>query len=224
MPPLALALGCYLDVLLPRRRLAPDWAALWRRTSPLAYRAALLALAVGAGAAVLAGVTGLVKPAHALVLTALAGAGLSLVAGRGRLSWAACGGVTFAVLAVGVFQLQTPYNRQFALRGHLRAQSDLAATRGVPVVCYPQRFDSVSFYLPGADVRVYGAAERGRLLADLRQRPKTLLLVKSGPVLEELLRELPSSVEFVARGRPGAITAGWVRPREEPPAAVFARR
>jgi dolichol-phosphate mannosyltransferase len=224
MPPLALALGCYLDVLLPRRGQAPDWAALWRRTSPLAYRAALLTLALGAGAAVLAGVSGLIKPVHALVLTTLAGAGLSLVAGRGRLSWAACGGVTFAVLAVGVFQLQAPYNRQFALRGHLRAQPDLAAASGVPVVCYPQRWDSVSFYLPGADVRVYGAAERSRLLADLRARPRVLLLVKSGPVLEELLRELPPSVEFVARGRPGAITAGWVRPREEAPPVLVAGR
>jgi dolichol-phosphate mannosyltransferase len=223
MPPLALALGCYLDVLLPRRRSVPGWSALWRRTSPLAYRAALLALALGAGASVLAGVSGLVKPVHALSLTALAGAGLTVVAGRQRLSWAACGGVTFAVLVVGVLQLQAPYNRQFALRGHLRAQAGVAA-RSVPVVCYPQRWDSVSFYLPQADVRVYGAADRARLLADLRQRPRVLLLVKSGPVLEELLRELPPSVEFVARGRPGAITAGWVRPREEPPPAVFARR
>jgi dolichol-phosphate mannosyltransferase len=225
MPPLALALGCYLDVLLPRRRpLAPEWASLWRRTSPMAYRAALLALAAGAGAAGLAGITGLIKPVHALLLTALAGAGLSLVAGRKRLSWAACGGTTFAVLLVGVLQLQAPYNRQFALRGHLRAQTDLAAARGVPVVCYPQRWDSVSFYLPAADVRVYSAAERGRLLADLRARPRVLLLVKSGPVLEELLRELPPSVEFVARGRPGAITAGWVRPREEPPPVLVTRR
>jgi dolichol-phosphate mannosyltransferase len=223
MPPLALALGCYLEVLLARRGLRPDWTALWRRSSPLAYRAALLALAVGAGAAVLAGVSGIVKPAHALLLTALAGAGLSAVAGRGRLSWAACGGVTFAVLLVGVLQLQAPYNRQFALRGHLRAQTDLAAAQRVPVVCYPQRWDSVSFYLPGADVRVYGAAERARLLADLRARPRVLLLVKSGPVLEELLRELPPSVEFVARGRPGAITAGWVRPREEAPPVLVAR-
>jgi hypothetical protein len=73
-------------------------------------------------------------------------------------------------------------------------------------------------------VRVYGAAERSRLLADLRRRPRVLLLVKSGPVLEELLSELPPSVEFVARGRPGAITAGWVRPREEPPSTIVARR
>jgi dolichol-phosphate mannosyltransferase len=224
MPPLALALGCYLDVLLARRRGAPDWTALWRRTSPLAYRAALLALALGAGASLLAGVSGLVKPVQVLLLTALAGAGLTVVAGRGRLSWAACGGVTFAVLLVGVLQLQAPYNRQFALRGHLRAQPDLAAAPGVPVVCYPQRWDSVSFYLPNADVRVYGAAERARLLADLRRRPRVLLLVKSGPVLEELLRELPPSVEFVAHGRPGAITAGWLRPREEPPPAIVALR
>ncbi len=223
MPPLALALGCYLDVLLARRR-APDWAALWRRTSPVAYRAALLALAAGAGVAVLAGTSGLLKPAHALLLTALAGAGLSFVAGRRRLSWAACGGATFAVLVVGLFQLQGPYNRQFALRGHLRAEPGLAAAPGVPVVCYPQRWDSVSFYLPHADVRVYGAAERARLLADLRARPQALLLVKSGPVLEELLRELPASVEFVARGRPGAITAGWVKPREDPPPALVAGR
>jgi hypothetical protein len=51
------------------------------------------------------------------------------------------------------------------------------------------------------------------LFDDLKARPDTLLLVKSGKVKDELLKELPASVEFVTRGKPGAVTVGWVRQR-----------
>jgi hypothetical protein len=51
-----------------------------------------------------------------------------------------------------------------------------------------------------------------------------LLLVKSGRSLHELLRELPASVEFVTRGRQGAVTVGHVRRRVPPAEGVLARR
>ena len=59
------------------------------------------------------------------------------------------------------------------------------------VVCYPQRYDSVSFYLPDADVRVYTAEQKHVMLRDLRDNDGTLLLIKSGRVLNELLAEWP---------------------------------
>ncbi|HEY7313108.1 MAG TPA: hypothetical protein VH643_27415, partial [Gemmataceae bacterium] len=55
--------------------------------------------------------------------------------------------------------------------------------------------------------------QRQQLFADLRTRPETMLLVKSGSTLDELLRELPDSIEFVAPEQSGLATAGWVRSR-----------
>jgi dolichol-phosphate mannosyltransferase len=211
MPLLALALGCYLNVFVPR-------------DSRLAQRATLLVLVLALGVIALAGFKHLLRPGPALPLEALTLAALGWFAAR-RVSWSVCAVVTFAVLVLSVYHLQPAYNRQFALRDQLPSEIDLAARRA-PVVCYPQRWDSVSFYLPQADVRVYTRDQHRQLLEDLRSRPRTLLLVKSGKPLDELLRELPESIEFTPRGRPGLVTAGWVQPRPEPPAEVerFARR
>jgi dolichol-phosphate mannosyltransferase len=216
IPPLALALGCYLDAILPRRAGRADWIALVRYRCRLAYQATLLVLALGLGVLLVATTNQLVKPAQALVPAALALVGiLALLRSRRRISWGACGAATFAVLLVGVTQLHSAYNRQFALRGHLRTHTELAHRPQLPVVCYPQRWDSVTFYLPRADVHVYTTTERDKMVEDLHARPKTLLVVKSGEVLRDLLRALPPSLEFVARSRPGLVTMGWIRVRGE---------
>jgi 4-amino-4-deoxy-L-arabinose transferase-like glycosyltransferase len=223
LPPLALALGCYVDRLVPWRRGSVGWDWLWRWRSVMAYRAAVLVLLVGLVLVVAAAGRHLVRPVPAGLLSMAATAGLLALLGRRRLSWASCAGIAFVVLLLGTWQLLPGYNRQFALTGRLHATPEQAAELG-PVLCYPQRFDSVSFYLPGADVRAYGPDQREQFVAELRSRPRTLVFVKSGQTLEDLLRDLPASVEFVSRGRPGAITAGWVRPRAEPPAALYASR
>jgi dolichol-phosphate mannosyltransferase len=223
MPPLALALGCYLDVLLPGPRLAPCWAPLWRRTSRLAYVATVLVLALGLGVVAWAGAARLVKPAAGVALAAGAVAALGVLLWRRRLSWAACAATTFAVLFLGVQHLHPSYNRQFAVRNHLLDHAGRARMARPSVVCHPQRWDSVTFYLPEADVRVYGGGQRRELVEDLRARPDSLLLVKTGPALDGLLRGLPPGLEFVPRGRPGAFTAGWVRPRR-PAVEPVARR
>jgi dolichol-phosphate mannosyltransferase len=214
MPPLALALGCYVNLLVPRVRAwrNGDWLMLWQWRSRLARSATLLVLTASLGIVVLAGFKHLLKPSTILLLEMLALAGLGWFAVR-RVSWGVCAAVTFTVLVLGVYHLQPAYNRQFALRGQLRAHADLAKMANLTVVCYPQRWDSVRFYLPRADVRVYTRQQRQQLLTDLRSRPRTLLLVKSGTAFDELLRELPDSVEFAARGHPGLVTAGWVRQR-----------
>ena len=131
--------------------------------------------------------------------------------------------VTFVVLYVGVRELQPAYNRQFALRGDLRKQVALLDQRPACVVCYPQRWDSVSFYLPQANIKVYHTDERARLLSDLRLQPETLLLVRSGHALRELLDGLPPSVEFIARNRQGPITVGLVRSHDAVPITAFAK-
>jgi dolichol-phosphate mannosyltransferase len=226
MPALALALGCYLNALVPRatRTAGGGLLVLWRWRSRAARQAAILALVLGLGIVALAGFKELLKLGPALILGALTVAFLIRLTKRRVVSWGTCAAVTFGMLGLGVYYLQPAYNRQFALRGHLRSDDYLAEKAHLPVVCYPQRWDSVSFYLPQADVRVYTLEQRGPLLADLRSRSNTLLIVKSGKVLDDLLRELPASVEFVARGRPGAVTTGWVRPRPETPGTVYASR
>ncbi len=212
LPPLALALGCYLDVLLPAG--VPAVAALRRRGAATAGGLTLAVLLLGLGVVAAAAVKGMVRPAPALLFAGAALAGsVLLLRDRRRASWAGCLAATFALLYVGVRELQPAYNRQFAVRGDLRRNAELLDGPPARVACYPQRWDSATFYLPRADVRVYRAGERDRLLADLRDNPETLLMVKPGHALRELLDDLPESVEFVTRGREGLVTVGCLRAR-----------
>jgi dolichol-phosphate mannosyltransferase len=222
MPALGLVMGCYLDVLLPAG--LPTVAALWRRGVPRAGGVTLTVLLLGLGVVTAATVKGMVKPASGLALAGVAVAGTAvLLRNWRRASWAGCLVATFALLYIGVRELQPAYNRQFALRSDLRKHVALMHDQGTAVACYPQRWDSVSFYLPRADVKVYHAEDRKLLLADLRSRPETLLLVKSGRVLRELLDDLPESVEYVSRRRQGAVTVGRVRARGPVPDSAFAQ-
>ncbi|HTU19113.1 MAG TPA: glycosyltransferase [Gemmataceae bacterium] len=215
LPPLALALGCYVHLLVPRARRRADAGLrlLWQWRSRLAGPAILLVLTLAVAILALAGLQGMLRPGPTLLMEMLALAGLGWFAVR-RVSWGVCAAVTFVVLALGVYHLQPAYNRRFALRGPLRSRTVLAEKGDLSIACYPQRWDSVSFYQPHADVRVYTRDQRRQLLADLCTRPRTLLLIKSGKALEELLRDLPESVEFIPHGQPGLVTAGWVRPRK----------
>src|SRR5262249_24053266 len=100
MTPLALALGCYLDALLPRWRAAPAWSSfLIVRGGLLARRATLLVLALGAGAGLVGVAVEMLPPLHGLLpaVFALLAAGLIVWSGR-RLSWAHCATATFVLL------------------------------------------------------------------------------------------------------------------------------
>src|SRR5262249_30242250 len=139
-PPLALALGCYLD----RRLASVGWSGLWQRPSALARGIAVTALSGGGLSAGAAAVAGLLEPAHGVRLAA-AGTlgGLTLVARRQPPSWAAGAAVAFVVLFAGVLLLQPAYNQRFALRAGLHHHAGLTELGQVPVFCYPQRWDSV---------------------------------------------------------------------------------
>ncbi len=209
LPPLALALGCYLNALVPLGAIRESWRRLWRRGSQPAYRLTVVVLVMGAGLAVVASGHHLIRPttAYGLAAGAIAAAAL-VVAFHRRVSWPVCGAATFAVLLAAVLVLQAAYNRQYSLRDCLR---DVPRTAPLSVVCYPQQWESVSFYLPRADVHAYGLQERDRLLQDLRAHPGTLLLAKTGKPLDDLLEAMPGSLEIVRHGRGGAVTAAWVR-------------
>jgi dolichol-phosphate mannosyltransferase len=222
LPPLALALGCYLDVLAPRgAALREAWARLWRRGSRLAFAAAVLVAVAGGGVAVTAAVNRLIPPAAGVALAAVAlAAVVVLVAVRRAVSWPVCATTTFAALLAGLLVLLPAYNRHYSLRACL---SDLPRKAPLRVACYPRRWESVDYYLPNARVRVYGDSDRPQLLADLRAHPDTLVLVKSEAV-KQLEAELPTSLTFVPRAQQGVLTAGWVRRRDGPPDGRLAQR
>jgi hypothetical protein len=135
------------------------------------------------------------------------------------LSWAGSAGIIFLVELLAVQYLLPAYNRQFGLRSQL-----LHASSREHVVCYPQRFDSVSFYLPRSQVHAFGPDQRRELIAHLHDHPGTLVLVKSGPILDEFMRKLPPGVLFTTRQRGGAITAGRVISRDTMPRLFAASR
>jgi len=175
VPPLALALGCYLEQLVARS-FRERWAA---------------------------------------------GFNISV-------AWHLGAAITFAVLLLALYQIHPRYVRKFSLRAQVVPQLQWAADPQVPVVCFPHRWDSVSYYLLRNDVCEYTEKQRNALLAALGQRSRTLLFIKSnepnGRILHDLLQDLPPELEFVPLGRPGMVTAGMVIRRKEIPLIVFAQR
>jgi dolichol-phosphate mannosyltransferase len=219
LPPLALALGSYLAR-------AVTWGEVFgpgRRTQPAEFgwsQAALFtALLLGAGASATAALTSIWPPA-ASVLTAglLAVCGLAVLVRGARLGAPAAWGLSaltmLCLLLVAITQIDPGYHRKFGLRGQVRRHRDIAADARLPVLCYPHRWDSVSFYLQRDDVRAYDPPHRTEMVAELLARPAALVFVKSDHSLTELMRALPPSLEFVPRGRSGSVvTAGVVRQR-----------
>lgn len=123
-----------------------------------------------------------------------------------------------ALLLLGGVQFLLPaYNRMFALRDDLEALAAEKSQTPLHVICYPLRFDSASYYLPTANVESYRVDQRDELLRKLETQDQTLLLVKSGHTLQELLAELPRSLIFETQSSSrAAIAVGWVRPRPMP--------
>jgi dolichol-phosphate mannosyltransferase len=235
LPPLALALGCYLDAVLPWQRVAGFLPRLGRArhrlpAEQLAFGATLLVLGAAGVSCLVAAASGLWRPASGILLCGAAIAVLVLVWRQGRryaafASWTGCGVATFVVLFLGTQLLLPVYARRFSLRGDLRRQATLCADPAVPVVCYPRRWDSVGFYLGRNDVQVFTPEQSDRLITLVQAQPATVLVVKSeGGALEDLVRQLPGTVEWVPHGRHGTVTVGQVRPRLVAPEGVLAGR
>ncbi len=129
--------------------------------------------------------------------------------------WTLCGIVTFAGLLIALHLALPGYVQKFSMRGQIRPLVEQAKDSQLPIICYPRRWDSVSFYLRRDDVRVYTADRRRQLVADLQANPRALAFIKSDHSLNELLHDLPESLEFVPRGRQGGVAVGWLR-RGEP--------
>ncbi|HEY1377984.1 MAG TPA: glycosyltransferase [Gemmataceae bacterium] len=226
LPPLALALGCHLDIALPRRRLAPAWGWLVRHRSALAWRAAAAGLGTGLVGGVTALAAGVGAPRTAALLATGCGLGLLALARRERRArWLTAGGVTFAVLWVAAHDLLPAYAERFSLKRAARVVATLPPVthRGLTAVyCYPQAWDAVSFYLRRDDVRTVTPQGRDRLMAELYRRPDAVLFVKTTH-LTELLAALPAGLEFEPAATDAGVTVGRVRPRREAAVVGYAQ-
>ncbi len=232
MPPLALALGFTLHSILPINVLAHARTLVAQAQARLAYRATLLVIIGGMSLCIAATVSGIIRADVAFLLSGAALTALALTVRLGPLNrvagmWGMCAASTLIVLAIGLHSLLPGYEHRFSLRAQIQPQRSLMQVTQLPVVCYPRRWDSVSFYLERDDVAVYAAIERQRLIEELRRRPETVLFVKTDTPdktpLRDLLRDLPASLEFVPFCRHGIVTAGLVRKRTEAPAMLLAR-
>jgi 4-amino-4-deoxy-L-arabinose transferase-like glycosyltransferase len=131
-------------------------------------------------------------------------------AGR-HLRLARAGGVltAFALTFAWVWLLLPAHHRGYTLRALVRRAA--GSRPDLPVLCYPRRWDSISFYLGRQDVRAYEADRLGALAADLAASPETLLFVKDGGSLNELRRALPAGVELTAGGPWAGVVAARTR-------------
>jgi 4-amino-4-deoxy-L-arabinose transferase-like glycosyltransferase len=217
MPPLALALGYTLDRRLPVRGKTSRVCCRKGRGTLLPLGATLGVLAVGLGGALWAGHAGLIKPAPALALVCLTAAGISWSIYRRRqtsiAAWMTCGVATFVVMFLAVQWFLPSYYRRFSMRAQVQSLQDHSGAVPLPIVCYPHSWDSIHFYLKRDEVRSFGRNELDQLLADLERRSTTLVLVKTGTALAELLDNLPPSLEFVPQSQSRTVTVGLVRTR-----------
>jgi len=228
MPPLALALGCYLDIVVAPGLTARAGSALARHGAAFACRATQVVLAAGLVGSLAAAGAGLLRWPAALLLAASATGALLLASrpewrARPRAAWGLCLAATFALLFTAVHSLLPNYARKFSLRGVVRPVAESAEEETLPVACYPRRWNAVSFYLQRDDVRVYTPAELPQLIEALRRQRDTLVFVKTGAPLEALLADLPPGMEFVPQASQGTLTAGRVRYRREIPAGLYAQ-
>jgi len=228
MPPLALALGWYLQTSLALV-LHQGRETVFALRERFAFRATLLVVFCALGGSIAAWATGILRPGTAIplvVVTAIALGCIFLYGGRISVqkSWALCSLTTFVILVGALHSVLPAYAGRFSMRSQVRRLAELSQAADVPIVSYPREWDSVAFYLGRNDVRIYTAAQRDKLIADLRANPRTIAVIKTEHALDELLRDMPASLEFVPRTRPSNVVVGWVRARPELPFSYIAGR
>lgn len=128
-----------------------------------------------------------------------------------RFTWFAprCAMATFVALFLALHFLMPAYHERFGLRQCVEAFREESS----PIACYPQSWDSVSFYLRRDDVRIFAGDQRAHLLRELQRRPRTLLFLKAGRLAEDVLSELPETVTFTQQRRAGSVIVGWATVR-----------
>ena len=145
------------------------------------------------------------------------GVGLAILLTRSRqrsCSWLAPALATAFVLLAGIHNLLPKYAQRFSMRHPIEMQQHRLDSPETPVLCYPHRFDSASFYLRQGQISGYGSNQRADMIARLEANPKAVLIVQTRH-LAELLAALPPTLEFVPLQKESLVTIGEVRERKE---------
>jgi 4-amino-4-deoxy-L-arabinose transferase-like glycosyltransferase len=120
----------------------------------------------------------------------------------------------FVVLLIGVCFLLPAYAERFSLRRQVAEPCSTAEQETMNVICFPRRWDSVSYYLRRDDVRCFSSEQMSEMYEELESCPATLVFLKPGESYTTFVENLPSSLEFEAAGKGGLAIAGWVRQRQ----------
>ena len=112
--------------------------------------------------------------------------------------------LTAMLLVLTAHSLLPNYHRRFGLRGQVRRHFEQA--QDLRVVCYPKRWDSVSFYLQRP-------ADLPENLNQFVVNEPALLFIKRG-----FLDELPAGLEFIPCGRQGGnVLVGLMKRKHASP-------
>lgn len=218
VPPLAMALGCYLDYILAIGH-GREWSALWLERSYLGFTAKWIVILTSIGGAILGVACGIIGwrsgaafGAGAVVAVAVA-MGLG-VRHRGRASWAVCGAAMSLLMLAGVSLFLPAYAEKFSLRGEVECQAATCSSERGPILCYPRRWDSVSFYLGRDDVRAFTEKELEILIEELANTSGAVVFARTGRE-SAILNRLPASRIWKPLGRAGQLTVGQVVARDQ---------
>lgn len=199
VPFAALGLGLHLDSTLPK-----GWIKMITVPTVTARGAFLFTSAIWIAVGLGCGWKGWIEPKIAtLCVSTGAGLfalmGLVTILGRG-LSWGPAMVACALLGVVACWEVLPGYHEGFSLRGHLRQamktgvvpETLRASPARVELVCYPHRWDSAGFYLPQANIVVYGPDQMNLLEDHLRKNPDSYLLMKPGRALRDLLARFPT--------------------------------
>jgi 4-amino-4-deoxy-L-arabinose transferase-like glycosyltransferase len=199
LAPLALLLGACMDAVLfysaGRRESFLEFA---RQLLPV--RLAVFVLTLSAGCYLTTSFLGWQAWGWAAIK---AGTSLAVLAAwwgysrwaRPALAWGVCAAVVLAFITVAMRDLMVGYASRHSPAPVAKLLRELPETRRKPVISYGRQWNSASFYLRREVVCSYDEHHRQQLIDFLTKKPKTLVLVESGPPLQEFLATLPHTLK-----------------------------
>jgi 4-amino-4-deoxy-L-arabinose transferase-like glycosyltransferase len=139
-------------------------------------------------------------------------------------AWAACALATALWITLGGRDVLNAFTTRHSVAAAARVARRWHDRTDYPLVCYGRQWPSAWFYLRRDDVTCI--EERSQLLSYLQDRPGALILVESGPLLDDLLSALPRSVEVDVRtpSRRGQAAVVEVRQIKSDPASRERKR
>jgi hypothetical protein len=126
--------------------------------------------------------------------------------------WAGCAVVVSLVLGLGQRAWLPRYHERFGLRRQVEQSAEYEQEERLPIMSYPKRWDSISFYAQRSDVESYTRAEIARLVHDLATHEKALVFIHHDRALADLFKALPQGMEITMQKQSGtSVVVGLVR-------------